>query len=179
MTLAVFPGISPCNSHTWLDMGLKLLARACPQHIIEVVKYFSYWVNGSYVARSQSSAMGQNDPYRTSSVKALLIILPTSIYNASQIRRKRNSLCTEPCSHTLFVKTHVVSCLANDATLRSLVRSCVCKLFELAALFATTSSSSCLFRFVVLVINYGLHIVQRLFMCFRYVVNLLTEKLCM
>ena len=58
----VFPGISPCNSHTWLDMGLKLLARACPQNIIKVIKYFYYWVNGSDVARSQSSAMGQNDP---------------------------------------------------------------------------------------------------------------------
>ena len=69
MTLAVFPGISPCKSHTWLDMGLKLLARACPQNIIKVIKYFSYWVNWSDVACSQSSAMGQNDPYRPSSVK--------------------------------------------------------------------------------------------------------------
>ena len=49
-------------------MGLQLLARACPQNIIKVIKYFSYWVNWSDVASSQSSAMGQNDPYRTSSV---------------------------------------------------------------------------------------------------------------
>jgi hypothetical protein len=65
---AVFPGISPCNSYTWLDKGLTLLARTRPQHIIKVIKYFGQGVNGSYVASSQSSAMGQNDPYRTSSV---------------------------------------------------------------------------------------------------------------
>ena len=73
MTLAVFPGISPCNSHTLLDMGLKLLARACPQNIIKVIKYFSYWVNWSDVVRSQSSNMGQNDPYRPSSVNKKII----------------------------------------------------------------------------------------------------------
>ena len=79
MTLAVFPGISPCNSHTWLDMGLKRLACARPQNIIKVIKYFSYWVNWSDVARSQSSAMGQNDPYRPSSVnKRITVIRPPS-----------------------------------------------------------------------------------------------------
>ena len=79
--IAVFPGISPCNSHTWLDMGLKLLTCACPKNTIKVIKYFSYWVYWSNVARSQSSAMGQNDPYRTSSVNVLKTITINLIWN--------------------------------------------------------------------------------------------------
>ena len=66
-------------------MSLKLLARACPQNIIKVIKYFSYWVNWSDVARSQSSSMGQNDPSRPSSVKLTEYFNLINLGNAKRV----------------------------------------------------------------------------------------------